>query len=66
MQTMEYIVTFKQEAGEKQQKTTFTHPAAAYAFAVSIESEGGIAIVTPQIKSTPHDSTNPIDLKGTW
>ena len=53
MNTVEFVVTFKEGNLEPQQTRSFKVKEAAYAFAISIENDGGIAVVTQQYKQEP-------------
>jgi len=50
MRTLEFTVTFKENPQEPQQTRQFKIPEAAYAFAITIENDGGIAVVTQGYK----------------
>lgn len=63
MQTLEYKVVFKEGPHEPQQTASFNGAAAAYAKAVQIETDGGVAVVVRAVKGEPLDSTNPITLR---
>lgn len=47
MRTVEYKVGFKNAPGDLQETLTFKAPEAAYAFAIKIETNGGVAVVMP-------------------
>lgn len=44
--TVKHIVTFRRSKGDPQERREFTTSEAAYTFALDIETNGGITIVT--------------------
>lgn len=53
MQTIEYKVAYKRGVNELPETATFNGSHAAYAFALNIEVNGGVAIVAPIPKEQP-------------
>lgn len=53
MRTVQATVAFKRGIGELPEVEVFNHPVAAYAFAMNIEINGGVAIVSISTKVEP-------------
>lgn len=51
--TIVFRVTFKYEPSAIQESTTFSSEAAAYALAITVEKDGGVAVVTTEYKDEP-------------
>ena len=65
MQTREYTVGFKYEPNAMQETLKFTVPEAAYAFALKVETEGGIAVVVPGYKDESGATRAPLVFEQT-
>lgn len=57
--TLEYKVTYKDAPKEPQQQRTFNTKEAAIAYAISVETDGGMAVVTTAYKPSPISSALP-------
>ena len=57
--TLIYKVTFKEAPKETQQTRTFNTKEAAIAFAITVEQDGGMAVVTSEYKPSPISSAVP-------
>jgi len=57
--TLDYKVAFKDAPKEAQQSRTFHTKEAALAFAITIERDGGMAVVTQEHRLSPISSALP-------
>jgi len=57
--TLEYMCTYKDAPKEPQQTRKFTTKEAAIAFAISVEQDGGMAVVTSGYKTSPTSAAAP-------
>jgi hypothetical protein len=57
--TLEYKVTYKDAPKEPQQFRTFNTKEAAIAYAISVERDGGMAVVTTEHRISPISSARP-------
>jgi len=60
METIEYKVAYKQGVDEPPEELLFNGSHAAYAFALNVERNGGVAIVAPVAKKQALSPVKPL------